>query len=430
LIRCSSGPEVPIIQGRLIDVAMTEHSRSSQSPLYAGAGSYPGWPCFGDEERLAVDAVLRSGRVNYWTGDEARQFEREYAASLGCPHAVAVSNGTAALELALHALEIGPDDEVIVPSRTFLATASSVALCGAIPIFADVDALSGNITAETIEPNITFRTRAIIVVHLAGWPCEMDEICELARRRGLAVIEDCAQANGAMFKGRPIGAWGDIGCFSFCQDKILTTGGEGGLVATRHDELWERVWSFKDHGKSWDAVYHRSHPGLFKWLHDSLGTNQRMTEMQAAIGRVQLRKLSDWVAARRRNAGIFDQRLAGVPGLRVIQPPAHVQHSYYKYYAFLELDRLTAGWSRNRVATELQKLGVPCGPGSCCEIYREGALARFAPRDRLETAREMGERSLMLLVHPTLEENHIHSMAEKIATVMSAATAESLRAAA
>ncbi|MBX3444650.1 MAG: DegT/DnrJ/EryC1/StrS aminotransferase family protein [Planctomyces sp.] len=380
----------------------------------AVVGELPGWPEFDDEQREAVDRVLRSGRVNYWTGEETRLFEREYAAALDVPHAVAVSNGTVALECALAALEVGPGDEVVVPSRTFLATASSVAMRGARPVFADVDANSGNMTAGTVEAVLTPRTKAVIAVHLAGWPCEMDELCHLARSRGLAMIEDCAQAHGATYRGRPVGTWGDIGCFSFCQDKILTTGGEGGLVVTSDPQLWQRMWSFKDHGKSWDAVYNRTHSGLFKWLHESLGTNGRMAEMQAAIGRIQLRRLGEWSSRRRRNAAAFDVALAGVPGLHIVTPPAHVEHAYYKYYAFVEERELTPGWTRDRLALTLQQAGVPCGSGSCSEIYREGALAPFAPETARTTARRLGETSLMLLVHPTLTEAHIRAMGDAV----------------
>lgn len=406
------------------------HDRSSPSPLLAGPGDYPGWPVFDDEQCAAVEAVLASGRVSYWTGDEGRQFEREYAAALGVNHAIAVSNGTVALELALQALGIGAGDEVIVPSRTFLATASSVVVRGATPVFADVDPVSGNISAATMEPRITQRTRAVIAVHLGGWPCAMDEILELADRRGLAVIEDCAQAHGAEFGGRPVGAWGRIGCFSFCQDKILTTGGEGGLLATNDADLWRRMWSAKDHGKDWDAVYHRPHSGLFKWLHESIGTNARMTEMQSAIGRVQLRRLADWVHARRRNAATLDRCLAGVPGLRLNSPPADTRHSFYKYYAFIDESAIAAGWTRDRLAREIQQQGVPCGPGSCSEIYREQALAKWAPARPCEAARRLGETSLMLLVHPTLDAGHMESMAKVVRDVFHRAVNERPRLAA
>jgi dTDP-4-amino-4,6-dideoxygalactose transaminase len=393
-------------------------------PSLPQAPSFPGWPCFDDEQRNAVDRVLASGRVNYWTGTEGREFEAEYAAALRTQHAVAVSNGTVALELALRAVGIRAGHEVIVPSRTFLATASSVAMCGATPIFADVEPNSGNVTASAIEPLITPRTRAIIVVHMAGWPCEMDTIADLARRRRLPLIEDCAQAHGAFYRGRPVGTLGDLGCFSFCQDKILTTGGEGGLVVTNRDDLWKRVWSLKDHGKSHDAVYRREHPGLFKWLHEAIGTNGRLTEMQSAIGRVQLKRLPEWVQIRRRNAGILHRRLANLPGLRLVDPPDHVDHSCYKYYAYVEPTELPSGWTRDLLATAIQQRGVPCGPGSCGEIYREKALAPFAPKHRRLVAQRLGDTSLMFLVHPTLEAAHMEIMAVNIRAVFEQAVSQ------
>ncbi len=409
-------------------------SRASEDrcppPPITPPGAFPGWPVFDDEQRAAVDAVLASGRVNYWTGSEVRQFEAEYAAALGVDHAIAVSNGTVALEVALKALGIRQGHEVIVPSRTFLATASSVALCGATPIFADVDPTSGNVTASAIEPLITAKTRAIIVVHVAGWPCEMDPIADLARRRRIPLIEDCAQAHGAMYRNRPVGSLGDIGCFSFCQDKIITTGGEGGLIATSRSDVWKKAWSYKDHGKSWEAVHRDDHPTLFRWLHESVGTNGRLTEMQAAIGRVQLRRLPAWAAARRRNAMVFDRLLADLHGLRLVEPPPHVQHAFYKYYAFIEPDKLPADWTRDRIALAIQKRGVPCGPGSCGEIYREVAMAPFAPKHRRIVAQRLGETSLMFLVHPTLDVSHIEQMAANIRAVFEQAVSQAAPAAA
>ncbi len=264
--------------------------------------SFPPWPYYEPDEMEAVTAVLASGRVNYWTGEEGRQFESEFAAQVGTQHAVAVMNGSVALELALRALGLGPGDEVVVPARSFIASASSVVLVGARPVFADVDPLSGNLTAESIAAVLSPRTRAVIVVHLGGWPCDMDSISALTQARGLRLIEDCAQAHGATYKGRQVGSFGAAAAFSFCQDKIMSTGGEGGMLVCNDETVWQRAWSYKDHGKSWDAVYRRQHPPGFRWLHESFGSNWRMTEMQAAIGRRQLKKLSSWVAQRQQNA--------------------------------------------------------------------------------------------------------------------------------
>jgi len=381
------------------------------------------WPVFAEDEVEAAARVLRSGKVNYWTGTEGREFEREYAAALGRRHAVAVSNGTVALELALLALGVGPGDDVVTTPRTFVATAGAAVLHGARPVFADVDRDSGNITAETIEAALTPRTKAIIVVHLAGWPAEMGAIMELARARGIDVIEDCAQAHGATVDGRPAGAFGEVAAFSFCQDKIVTTGGEGGLLAMDDEAAWNKAWSYKDHGKSFDAVYHRQHPPGYRWLHESFGSNWRMTEVQSAIGRLQLAKLEAWVEARNRNAAILREHLEGLPAVRVPRPRDGVRHAYYKFYAYVQPDALRSGWDRQRIQSEIMDAGAYCMSGSCSEIYREVAFteAGLGPVERLPVAQELGDTSLMFQVHPTLSPEAVHATGEVAASVLRSA---------
>ncbi len=366
--------------------------------------SFPPWPCFTCEEAEAVSRVLLSNKVNYWTGQECREFENEFAAWAGCEHAIALANGTVALELALKALDIGPGDEVIVTPRTFLASVSCIAMVGAKPVFADVDADSQNITAETIRAVLTPQTRAIICVHLAGWPCDMGPILALANEHGLKVIEDCAQAHGATYKGRLVGSMGHVGAWSFCQDKIMTTGGEGGMVTTRDRDLWSRMWSYKDHGKSWEAVYERQHPVGFRWLHESFGTNGRMLEMQAVIGRIQLKRMADWVAIRMANAEHISEVCRRYPVVRVPVVPDDVTHAWYKLYVFVQPQYLADGWSRDRIIDEILAQGVPCYSGTCPEVYLEKAFddTGFRPAERLPVARQLGETSLMFLVHPTL----------------------------
>ena len=381
------------------------------------------WPHFEADEIEAALAPLKTGRVNYWTGDEGRKFESEYAAHLGVEYAVALTNGTVALELALVALGVGPGDEVVTSSRTFIASASAAVMRGAVPVLADVDAESQVMTAETIRAVLTPRTKAVIVVHLAGWPCEMDAIMALAKEHDLKVIEDCAQAHGATYRGKPVGTFGDVAAFSFCQDKIITTGGEGGLLATNDAALWARAWAFKDHGKSFEAVYHREHPPGFRWLHESFGTNWRMLEMQAAIGRVALSKLPGWSERRRRHAALLAEGFAQIDGLRVTVPPAHVEHAYYKYYAFLEPSHLREDWTRDRVMEAVNDAGIPCFSGSCSEIYLEGAFQRagLGPKERLPVAKRLGETSLMFLVHPTLRDGHMYDTCDAVGKVMAAA---------
>lgn len=385
-----------------------------------GATAFPRWPEFSNDELAAVNAVLRSGRVNYWTGEEGRQFEREYADHTGSAHAIALANGTVSLELALDALDVSAGDEVVTTPRTFIASAGCVVLKGARVVFADVDRDSQNITAESIERVLTSRTKTIIVVHLGGWPCDMDAIMELARARGVAVIEDCAQAHGATCSGRVVGGLGTFGSFSFCQDKIITTGGEGGMLVTNDRNAWLRCWAYKDHGKSYEAVYEREHPGGFRWVHESFGTNGRMTEIQAVLGRIQLRRLAQSLEARRRNAQVLRQRLSGVPGLRIPPPPPHIGHAYYRFYAFIVRAALRAGWTRDRIVAAISELGVPCFSGSCSEIYLEKAFERAGqrPAQRLPIAQELGETSMALLVHPTLTADHMSEAADKVERVL------------
>jgi dTDP-4-amino-4,6-dideoxygalactose transaminase len=381
------------------------------------------WPFFADDEIEAAVQVLRSAKVNYWTSDQGRKFEKEYADYTNRRHAIAVANGSLALELALRTLGVGPGDEVITSPRTFIASASCAVAVGARPVFADVDRVNQNITAETIRVVLTSATKAIVVVHLGGWPCEMDEIMALARERGLKVIEDCAQAHGATYKGRPVGSIGDIGSFSFCQDKIMTTAGEGGMITLDSDEMYESAWAYKDHGKSYDAVYRRTHEPGFRWLHESFGTNWRLTEIQSAIGRLQLRKLPSWVEARRENANLLTECFSEQPGLRVTTPPEHIGHSYYKYYAFIRPEALRSGWTRDRIVEAIKAEGIPCFSGSCSEIYLEKAFpAEWRPESRLPVARELGETSMMFLVHSTLTEEHIRATCAAVEKVMSVAT--------
>ncbi|AUT96516.1 DegT/DnrJ/EryC1/StrS aminotransferase family protein [Citrobacter freundii] len=372
------------------------------------------WPSFTQEEADAVSSVLLSNKVNYWTGNECRLFEEEFAQWVGTKYAVALSNGTLALDVALKALNIGGGDDVIVTSRTFLASASCIVTAGANPVFADVDLNSQCITAETISAVLTSKTKAIIVVHLAGMPAEMDPIMELAEKHGLYVIEDCAQAHGARYKGKHVGSIGHIAAWSFCQDKIMTTGGEGGMVTTNDKSLWSSMWSYKDHGKSYDAVYNREHKPGFRWLHESFGTNWRMLEMQGVIGRIQLRKMNEWTQRRQENGKAIDAALADLSGVRLVKIPDYIEHAEYKHYIFIKPSALKEGWARDRIINEINKFGVPCYQGSCSEIYLEKAFdnTSWRPVNPLPHAVELGNTSLMFLVHPTLTSSEIELTCE------------------
>lgn len=401
------------------------------------------WPSFTLQEAEAVHRVVMSNQVNYWTGSECREFEKEFSAWCGVSHAIALANGTLALDAALKALGVGPGDEVIVTPRTFIASISCVVNAGATPVFADVEIDSGNISARTIESVITSRTKAVICVHLAGWPCDMDPIINLADKNGFFVIEDCAQAHGARYKGRSVGSIGHVGAWSFCQDKIMTTGGEGGMVTTNDYALWRSMWSFKDHGKSFSAVYERQHPPGFRWLHESFGTNWRMIEMQAVIGRIQLRRMRDWTKKRAQNAKLLHaglkpfstiEGLIRLPNfgcsLNCVDDFTHNQvcgmactHAYYKYYAYVRPQNLAYGWSRDRIIEAINQKGIPCYQGSCSEVYLEKAFdgTGWRPSARLPTAKELGETSLMFLVHPTLTNQEMQDSTRAIGEVLSEA---------
>lgn len=374
------------------------------------------WPIFEQDEIDAVVNVLKSGKVNYWTGSEVKKFEQEFADYLEVPYVIALANGTLALELALKILNIGPGDEVIVPPRTFMASASCVVLQGATPVFADIDPESGCISPESIQEKITARTKAIIPVHLAGWPCEMDKIMQIAKKYNLKVIEDCAQSHGGSYQNKKLGAWGDMAAFSFCQDKIMTTGGEGGLLVLKDKNLWANAWAYKDHGKDFDTVFNKTHPAGFRWLHESFGTNWRMTEMQAAIGRIQLKKLDQWVAKRNHFANLLDSFFRTIPGIRVPSIPHHIHHARYKYYIYAD----TLIWNRDELMAKFNQAGVPCFSGSCSEIYLEQCFMKnnLGPKERLPNAKKLGEESLCLLIHPSQTEEEILERIEVLTALM------------
>ena len=384
------------------------------------------WPSFSTEEAEAVKNVLLSNKVNYWTGQECRLFEQEFAQYVGTKHAVALGNGTLALDVALKALGVGTGDDVIVTSRTFLASVSCIITAGANPVFADVDLNSQNITAQSIADVLTSNTKAIIVVHLAGMPAEMDDIMALAQEHGLYVIEDCAQAHGARYKDKAVGSIGHVGAWSFCQDKIMTTGGEGGMVTTNDSTLWEKMWSYKDHGKSYDAVYNRQHPAGFRWLHEHFGTNWRMMEMQAVLGRIQLQYMPQWTQKRQEHANALSTLLSQFKCIRLVDVPDYIDHAQYKYYVFVKSEFLNSGWNRDRIAAEISATGYPCMQGSCSEVYLEKAFDNtpWRPEQRLPNAVELGETSLMFLTHPTITTDEMAEYLSTIESVLTKACAE------
>jgi dTDP-4-amino-4,6-dideoxygalactose transaminase len=393
--------ERPAGRSRLVDLKMQPEER---------------WPFYGEDEIDAVANVLRSGKVNQWTGDRVFALEQAYTRALRNGRSIALANGSVALELALRALGIKPGDEVIVTPRSFVASAFCVRLVGATPVFADVDRDSGAMTAAAIAAAIGPRTRAVIPVHLGGWPADMPAIMAVAREHNLLVIEDCAQAHGAEIDGLPVGSFGDAATFSFCQDKIITTAGEGGLLNVRGDNAFERAWSFKDHGKNRKrALQQPSEPG-FRWLHDSVGTNWRMTEIAAAIGLLQLDKLPSWRARRAANAQTWADALDGIDGIRVPRLPRNLTGAWYKFYAHVDVDSLENRELRDRILKEAAEAGVRVFSGSCSEIYREAAFADMKV-EPLPIASELAESSLMLEVHPTLDARRQRDRADALAEI-------------
>jgi dTDP-4-amino-4,6-dideoxygalactose transaminase len=402
--------------GGVADLALAEFNLDATDLLRLRADEQ--WPFYDEDEVDAVAAVLRSGRVNQWTGRDVFAFEEDCSRRFGGGRAIALTNGSVALELALRAFGIGPGDEVIVSPRSFVASASCVRLVGATPVFADVDPDSGNITPASIAEVLTERTRAVIPVHLAGWPADVPGIMELVQGRNVKVIEDCAQAHGAAIEGKSVGSFGDAAAFSFCQDKIISTGGEGGLLTIRDEAAWNWAWSFKDHGKDFrKATNSGGEPWRFRWLHDRVGTNWRLTGPQAAIGRIQLRKLDGWRATRARNAAIWTEMLAGVPGLRVPIPDGNCRHAFYKLYFYVdEDDDESAERFRAQILGEAEAAGLRVFSGSCSEIYREGGFGDLTA-GACAVSRSLGIRSLMVEVHPTLRPDLLKLRAERLAEI-------------
>ena len=389
--------------------------------------SFSKWPEYDETQIEEVSKILQSGLVNYWTGSQTRLFEREFAELFDSKKAVAISNGTLALSAAYKALKLTKGDELITTPRTFIATASTAAELGINIAFADVDRNSGAITAETIEPLITKNTKAISIVHLGGWPADMDSIMQLARNYRIPVIEDCSQAHGAKIKQKSVGSFGDLATWSFCQDKIISTGGEGGMITTSNEKLWEKIWSYKDHGKNYEKTINQTeNKSSFRWLHDSLGTNMRLTEMQSAIGRIQIQRLEEWNKKRNLNAHLFIKALSDNTLLRIPVPSKDFRHAWYRLYVYLNTEKLKDGWDRDRIIFEIKHLGVPIFSGSCSEVYLEkcfrGSSYRLSKEGRLPVARELGETSLCFLLHPNLKKNEIEYQIHIVNNVLKKAT--------
>tara|TARA_Y100000991_G_scaffold194637_1_gene163382 strand:+ start:1042 stop:2220 length:1179 start_codon:yes stop_codon:yes gene_type:complete len=389
--------------------------------------NFPKWPNYEEDEIKAVEKVLKSGNVNFWTGSVTKTFEEEFSKFCNCKFAIAVANGSLALSCAYLAVGVKKDDEVITTPRTFVATASSASLLGGIPIFAEVDKDSGNITVESIEPLINKKTKAIVVVHLAGWPVDLIRIAKLAKTYGIALIEDCSQAHGAgiLINGEKlsVGQFGDISTWSFCQDKIISTGGEGGMVTTNNKNYFNKIRSFKDHGKSFSKLENREFNQGYKYIHDNLGSNFRITEMQSAIGRIQLCKLDLWTKIRTKNALLLYDILSKNPLVRAPLPGEDVVHGWYKFNCFINKDFLKDDWSRDKIINAIIEKGYPALQGSCSELYLEKCfLSKYSKLNKkLLIAHELGVTNLTFLVHPTINEEVMFNYASNILTIFNLA---------
>ena len=381
------------------------------------------WPYYENDEIEASAKVMHSGLVNYRTGTEGKKFEEEFANYCNTKYALTVTNGTAALEIALEALGIGEGDEVIVPSRTFIATASSVVRRGAKAVVADIDRYSQNITIDSILKVISPKTRAIIPVHLAGWPVELDPIIELANDSNIHIIEDCAQAHGATYKDRKVGSIGKVGCFSFCQDKIISTGGEGGMIVTNDKDLYKKMWSIRDHGWDYDLTKNMDSKPGFKWMVDSFGSNYRMTEFQSAIGRIQLKKLDEWLNIRTKNAQFYSNALNKINMTENLHPPNYIKHSYYKFNILLKEDTLAAEWSRDLIMQELNKRMIPVRVGSCPDISKEKAFSKESLQNenvKINTE-QIANLTMLLPTHHTLSNDSINFITSNLIDCLSLA---------
>jgi perosamine synthetase len=368
---------------------------------------FPSWPQLGEAEARAAADVLSANELSQNSGNQVAAFESAYAEWHSVKHAVAVNNGTSAIHLALAAIGVGPGDEVLVPAYTFVGSAAPVVYLGATPVFADVDADTFCLDPADVRSKITSRTKAIVAVHLNGYPAPLAELSDLARRHGLKLIEDAAQGHGAEFDGRPVGTIGDIGCFSFWQDKTMTTGGEGGAVVTADDEIASAVRVLRDHGLQ------PAGPGLFH--HAVLGYNYRLTSAQAAVGSVQLTRLDDFVAARRRNGALLDEGLASIPGLALPRTVPAGAPAPWKYTMRLTVDPQVLDVST--LVSALRKEGIPAAPRYPIPLTRQPIFAGNPSNGTCPVSALCASTAFCLPVHPAVTPEDVRDCVDAVAKV-------------
>ena len=359
-------------------------------------------PWFGEAEIEAISEVIRSGWIAQ--GPVVKQFEQAFKERVGSAEAVAVANCTAGLHLALIVAGIQPGDEVIVPSFSFIATTNSVIHAGAVPVFADIAIETGNLTAASIASAVTDRTRAVMVVDQAGVPADLDEIFAYCRPRGLMVIEDAACAIGSTYKSKPIGSHSDLVVFSFHPRKILTTG-EGGMIATNNSDWAARIRRLREHGMSLSAA-DRHHMGATSIeTYPEIGFNYRMTDIQAALGLVQLDKLDQLISRRRELAERYEKQIGDIGGLHPVVDPPYGTSNYQSYWVRLDDSVLK---SRNKVMEELESLGVSTRRG-IMTAHRELACSKYF-REPLPISEHLSDNSLILPLYHTMsyaEQDHV-----------------------
>jgi dTDP-4-amino-4,6-dideoxygalactose transaminase len=353
-------------------------------------------PWLGEEEAAAAAEAVRSGWVAQ--GPRVAEFETRFAERVAAPHAVAVSSCTTALHLSLHLLGLGPGDEVVVPSFSFIATANCAVYVGATPVFADVEPQDGNLSRRTVEPVLTDRTRAVVVVHQGGMPADVEPLYALCRERDIALVEDAACAAGSTYRGAPVGVGAQLAAWSFHPRKLLTTG-EGGMLTTTEPTLASRGRRLREHGMSVSAAerHTSSQPVLESYL--EVGFNFRMTDIQAAVGLIQLRKLDAMVERRRELARRYQQALDGIPGLRTVQDPEHGQSNYQSFWVELgpEYPR-----KRNELLSTLADAGVSARAGIMA-AHRQPAYAGHSHGD-LSTTERLTDNTLILPLYHDLSD--------------------------
>jgi perosamine synthetase len=370
---------------------------------------FPTWPQLGSEEALAATDVILSNQLSQHAGDHVATFETAFAAWHSASHAAAVSNGTSALHLALAALGIGPGDEVLVPAYTFVGSATPVVYLGATPIFVDIEADTYCMDPVDAAAKVTSRTKAIVAVHLNGYPAPLDEMTALARRFELKLVEDAAQAHGAQHDDRFVGTIGDVGCFSFWQDKTMTTGGEGGAVVTDDEELAHRVRRLRDHG-----LHPTGRPGLHH--HAEVGFNYRLTSVQAVIGTVQLRRLGEFVAARRRNADLLTEALHALPGVAVPTVVPGGRPAPWKYTCRLTVD--PARLELTTFLSALQAAGIPAQRRYPVPLTRQPIFRQSPTRETCPNADLCARTAFSLPVHPAVGADDLRHCVDVVTRVL------------